>query len=122
MDQFRQRASPSALNRNGVVADAAPSAIMGPCELFHIIRPPLMIAAVKHVWHAAGREVADGHPFPSSTHVGEFACAVNDTPRPLGLGGISLPRIHDKVLFAGRIRELATSVFVVLAADLRKCP
>ncbi len=81
-----------------------------------------MIAAVKHVWHAAGREGADGHPFPSSAHVGELARAVNDTPRPFGLGRISLPDIHAKELVAGRVHELAAAVFVVLAADIRKCP
>jgi hypothetical protein len=64
-----------------------------PAKLFHGIGPPLVIAAVKHVWHATGREVADGHPFSPSAHVRELAGAVNDTPRPFGLGRISLPRI-----------------------------
>src|SRR5690348_8830186 len=86
-------------------------------KLFHGIRPPLVIAAIEHVWHAAGREVADGHPFPASAHIREFARAVNDAVRPFGLGRISLPGIHDKVLVATRVHELAAAVFVVLAAD-----
>src|ERR1700739_818591 len=69
---------------------------MRSADLFHVIGRPFVVPAVSHVWHAAGREVADGHPFPSSTHVGELARAVNDTPRPFGLGGISLPGLHDK--------------------------
>jgi hypothetical protein len=84
-----------------------PSGGIGQCKLFHVIGPPLVIAAVKHVWHAAGREGADGHPFPASAHVDELARAVNDTPRPFGLGRISLPGIHAKELVAGRVHELA---------------
>src|SRR3954463_16388866 len=46
-----------------------PSRYHAGCKLFHVIGPPFVIAAVKHVWHATGREGADRHPFPSSAHV-----------------------------------------------------